>query len=340
MRNVRVAIMDTGIADEISDDRIKKKIHFYYDYYENKVMIDENATDYNGHGTMCVNTIWSQFSKVDIYVVKILNISGMSNYKIFIEALKYVNTLDVDIVAVCASCISGAASKEVESICKMIFESGKYIIASVENGKETSPIANYESVIGVSGQCISDDKYYFFENEEIQMRCSSEATIIRGKRNVRCVFQGNSRATAVAVGLISKFLYEKQKDISLIDKIRQKKSKYVFVNEKLVFPYENVNYHEFEVDKELYYVESDRLYQQFIYLLCEFFVCESPNLIRRACLLDYDNNRLVRYIEDVLRFIEDRFCVKIENIKIGELQWAYLFYEKYLRMGSKRDGLE
>ena len=41
MRNVRVAIMDTGIADEISDDRIKKKIHFYYDYYENKVMIDE-----------------------------------------------------------------------------------------------------------------------------------------------------------------------------------------------------------------------------------------------------------------------------------------------------------
>ena len=114
----------------------------------------------------------------------------------------------------------------------------------------------------------------------------------------------------------------------------------MFVNEKLVFPYENVNYHEFEVDKELYYVENDRLYQQFIYLLCEFFVCESPNLIRRACLLDYDNNRLVRYIEDVLRFIEDRFCVKIENIKIGELQWAYLFYEKYLRMGSKRDGLE
>ena len=70
MRNIKVAILDTGIADELVDNRIKLRKQIYYDYYDEKIVYKDNATDYNGHGTVCVNTMWSVFDNIDVSTIR------------------------------------------------------------------------------------------------------------------------------------------------------------------------------------------------------------------------------------------------------------------------------
>lgn len=332
MKNVRVAILDTGIADEIMDDRIKFKIHIYYDYYAEEIVINKFATDYNGHGTMCVNTIWDRFPNVDIYVIKILNISGMTNSMVFLKALKYVEKLDVEIISICASYIVDTVEREIEEQCNRMVQSGKIIIASVQNGERSSAIANYNNVIGVIGGVMEDKEFYYSETSDIQMQCSSRASIVQSVRTVRDTFQGNSRATAIATGTLCEMLFKTQGNKKNMSILLQKKAvSNIFQKKQYDSPHEDVIYQKFDKKKELFYAEHDKRYQKFIYLLCEFYMCEESKEIRQAYLIEYENGRLFRYLEDILRLIEERFGVNLLGIKVEKLQWAYLFYENYIR---------
>lgn len=331
MRNIRVAVLDTGIANEVLDERIKYKTQLYYDYYEEKIMINEKAVDYNGHGTMCVETMWNRFPNIDIYVIKVLNISGITNSIVFKEALKFVEKLEVDIVSICASYIVSDIDTDVEMLCENIIDSGKIIIASVQNGKVSSAIANYKSVIGVIGGIMNEDEFYYSEMSDIQMQCSGGAFIVRGVRGMRDTFQGNSRATAIATGILAEILFEnkgKVKNITLMLQEKAASNKFRNISKGLYF--ENIIYKKFDKKKELFYIENDKMYQQLIYLLCEFYVCESSEEIRKANLIKYNNGFLFRHLEDILQLIEERFEVSLMNIDIKQIQWAYLFYEKYL----------
>ena len=105
MNRIRVAVLDTGIAKECVDESIKLRKCIYFDYFDEKFVITDSYDDYNGHGTKCINTMKMICPDIDIYAIDMLGISGFTSNKVFLKALEYVETLDVDIISICASCV-------------------------------------------------------------------------------------------------------------------------------------------------------------------------------------------------------------------------------------------
>lgn len=334
MDHVKVAILDTGVADEIKDSRIKYGIQIYYDYLNTNFVINEKVTDYNGHGTACINTIWEVCPNVDIFVIKVLGISGQVSSKIFVEALKHVVELDVDIVTVCASIIANVEDIEIKELCDRMAKDGKIIIASVQNGKKTSAIANYENVIGVIGEEMGENEFLYCKDREIQMQCSSCPIIIRGLRGIRNPFQGNSKATAIATGIIAKHLYMNKGSRRYLDDILGQESK---ISGAVVGYFENKEYDDI---KENNYAENDDNYLRFLYILCEFFLCEDVEDMRTLDILEYKNRLLLRGIDELLGLIEERFGIQIDAVSIKDLKWAYVFYENIVMENMLRSSGE
>ena len=44
MTNVRVALLDTGVAGYIVDNRIKLRKQIYYDYYDEQIVISDDCS--------------------------------------------------------------------------------------------------------------------------------------------------------------------------------------------------------------------------------------------------------------------------------------------------------
>ena len=120
MNRIKIAVLDSGIAEEIKDYRIVYKKQFYWDYLEGKVKTNSNAVDYNGHGTACVDTILSICPYVDIYIIKILGISGMTSGKVLMKALRNANNLGVHLIVLAASIVGINSYTEQNEICEEI----------------------------------------------------------------------------------------------------------------------------------------------------------------------------------------------------------------------------
>ncbi len=320
MKRIRVAVLDSGIAEEIIDCRIKEKKQIYYDYCESRYVYNDKTIDYNGHGTAFVDTMWGICPTTDLYIVKILGISGRSSDGVFLEALKYAETLPVDIIAIPSSYVQENISNEVYQICDRISEKGVIIVAAVKNGEDLSHIADYKSVIGVKGMEAMAEDYFFSRFQPIQMICNSEPIVVRTANGIRKVFQGNSKATAIATGIIAKCLtkYSREDLFSALEK-----------NGSVLSSLRKHDY--FDVERECYYCENDENYQRLIYLLCDYFFDNSTNHVRKEDLLLYKDRFLFRGLDLLIQLLEERFDKKLERIKLNDLRWAYLFYERYLR---------
>lgn len=330
MANIRVAVLDTGISNEIVDERVKLNKQVYYDYYDNCIVISDSRGDYNGHGTLCINTMWNVTPDIDIYSINMLGISGISNSMVFLETLKYTITLDVDIIAICASCVVPNMQSELRKICRQIHDSGKIILAAVENGKETSSIADYDTVLGVIGANIEGIKFSFTESMDIQMCCDSKSVITDGTRKIKRGFMGNSRATALATGIVAKLILENN-DLSkdIIQLLNENKSSDRENEDSIIQDLST----EIEFDEKIenHLIETEIGYHKFLYLLCEFFVCEDPGIVRTANLLEFCDMKLTYKVDNLICFIEERFNVQLNFIDLNDFRWAYLFYEKHLK---------
>ena len=274
MKHVKVAVLDSGIAEELVDCRIIGKKQIYYDYYDSRFIYDEKTADYNGHGTAFVDTMWGICPEAEVYVVKFLGISGRASDGAFLEALRYAETLPVDVIAIPSSYVQENISNEVFQICDRIWKKGVIIVSSVKNGEESSHVADYENVIGVRGIESKEDEYYFSRSQTIQMLCSSEPIVVRASNGVRKVFQGNSKATAIATGIIARCLSQHPQEDFL--SVLENGGRNVPPKKKWVY---------FDAEKERYYCENDENYQRFIYLLCDYFFENGTSNVRKEDLL-------------------------------------------------------
>ena len=100
MKRVKIAILDTGLADEYDDPRICEKKQIFYNY-DNEIVYVDGATDYNGHGTSCVDVILHYAESVELYILRFLDISGNARVDVFEKAMEIVEQKDVDIITVC-----------------------------------------------------------------------------------------------------------------------------------------------------------------------------------------------------------------------------------------------
>lgn len=329
MNRIRIAVLDTGIAKECVDDSVKLRKCIYFDHFDDRLVIADSKDDYNGHGTLCINTMKRICPDLEIYSVDMLGISGCTSNKVFLAALEYAETLDVDIISICASCVVNSHQEQLREVCQRISDSGKLIIASVENGKQISSIADFDTVIGVIGDVMGGYSYTFNRNDEIQMKCDYLPHIVRGKNGLFSKFRGNSRATAIATGIVARFLAENvnvKTDVENILEANQTSADKIYfskLEDDCEIPFDE------ETENSL--LDTDEDYIRLIFLLCEFFCCEDPNVLRTSKLLLLDDHRMMKNINGLLSLINERFAVEIDDVYMPDLNWAYRIYIKYIK---------
>lgn len=326
MEKVKIAVLDSGMAREISDSRIVYGRQLFWDHIEETVKIDSEITDYNGHGTACVETILDICPQAEIYVVKILGISGMTSKRILVEALKHALSLKVNIIVLAASVLDENEPNDIKEICSQIKESDVIMLVAAQNGKEKTFISNDKNIIGVTGIHDLAIPFLFCMDEGARMICNSSPIFTRGRKGMWQVFQGNSKATAVATGHVANQLMMKGLQINGLYADLGK------VAEKLRIQTDGTikEGKPFSSECEAYYANNDIGYQKFIYLLCECTNCPDVKTIRQSDLIKYQNGAWMRNLDSFLELVKERLQVEVGVFDAVDLTWAYQFYEKHI----------
>ena len=272
------------------------------------------------------------FSQVEFYIIKILNISGAANSAILAASLDFVTSIDVDIVAICASLLVKQDNTEIHELCKKIYDSGKIMLISVRNKYLTSEPACYPTVIGVIGDVQEETNYSWCSDYQIQMKCSAKAVIVKELFGCRNVFQGNSKATALAVAIVAKLMYQHNvRGIMIYPIIEKYATEHQFKPIISEDSFDIINREPFDAELEDKLIQTEDMYQRFLYCLCEFFMCDDPQEIRNADLLELSERKMIRKLECFLLFIQERFKVKLDFLELDNLRFAYLFYLNYIK---------
>ncbi len=329
MKRIKIAVLDSGFAEETIDNRIVFKKQIYWDYLKGKTITNSNVTDYNGHGTACINTILSLCSGAEIYVIKILGISGNTSCKVLLEALQFVNELEIDLIVLAASIVNDNNYKDkvFDDILRQLKEKKRILIAAAQNGKEESAIASNRNVIGVKGMKNLGSLFMFDRNSSIQMICDATPIFVRGRKGRWQLFNGNSKATAVAAGSIANYLWNEDVTIDGLFnflEIESKEQKFDLLKNY------NQNVWTFLGERERYFAENDDRYLEFVFLLSEYLKCNDSRVIRQSNLLLYKKGELMRDLDAFMDLVEERLQVRINRFEADDLMWAYQFYEKHV----------
>ena len=327
MNKVKIAVLDSGMAREISDTRIVYGRQFYWDHFEERIRINNDITDYNGHGTACVETILNICPQAEIYVIKMLGISGRTSKKILIKAIKHALELSVNVIVVAANVLDENECDEIKKICLQIQKYNLVMLVAVQNGKNRSAIFNDKNIIGVIGAVDLVAPFCFCVNEDVQMVCNSSPIIIRGRKGMWQIFQGNSKATAMAAGHVANYLLMNELQVSGLYENLDSATKMMMLQQ---INRTHIKKKSFSKKREAFYANNDLQYQKFIYLLCECINCSDVKMIRQSDLLRYQNGIWMKNIDSFLDLLKDKLDVKLDMINVTDLTWAYQFYEKYI----------
>lgn len=201
-KNVRIAIVDSGISEEYIDECESLK----------DFTLDNDIIDKSGHGTKMYEIIhsreWGIAPNTKISILKVTSSNGETSFDDVLKALKWCENNNINIVSM--SLATSQNNKKLHSEIEKLSNLGVHIFSSVSNtsGYLSYP-AEYKEVIGVYAL----GKLKFFDKANYYYLPFNDFTI---SENVK----GNSAATAFCVAMASYHLTEdneKNKDISNVE---------------------------------------------------------------------------------------------------------------------------
>lgn len=209
-KKIKIAVIDTGV--DMYDKEISNNLKFdrklQVEHFEEKY---KNIDDVNGHGTLCSKTILSICKDTLIYPVKIFDDCGKTSSWNLVEALERILHTDINIINISASTTNCPCEKELEEICKKIYEEGKIIICSHHNDKNSNSSipTKFKTVLGVKGidEIFEDTDYFYNPQNEVQIYGNSKDKFLKFKDDVTH-FGKNSRAAAVFSGIVANLIKE------------------------------------------------------------------------------------------------------------------------------------
>lgn len=223
MKNIKIAVLDTGIDTEDKD--IKDRY-----VYDKELQVDgiDNIDDVIGHGTLCAKTILERCPEAIIYPIKIFNDEGVTEVSKLIVALANLIGKNIDIINISASMIKENRLEDLRTVCNILRSEGKILVASKHKKAKNikSYPASFDSVIGVKGykRICKDDDYTYDTKRENQMYANGRDRLYKFKDSVTA-FGKHSRSSALAAGIIAEIMYkENTKDIYKIEQILKSKS--------------------------------------------------------------------------------------------------------------------
>ncbi len=208
MSRVKVAILDTGIDSK--HDYLKENIIGGRSFILNdkNILIGDEYSDDNGHGSSCASLIKKEFKDIDIFAIKILDSQGRSNVQVLEEALKFILKTDIRLINLSLSINENKFQSDLYSICKELFLNGKIIVSSLANRCKSSYPCVFDNVIGVKGFILENkDSFWYNKNYDIQCVIDNNSYLSCSLNNSYQLFgKSNSQATARLTGKIAKVM--------------------------------------------------------------------------------------------------------------------------------------
>lgn len=224
MKEIKIAILDTGIAKQMSDI-ISSFFELNYDGNRNYKIDKQEVSDYAGHGTAVTSIIHSVDPNLHLISFKLCNSDNEIPVDGLIYVLQYIyENIDVDIINISAGVtyINGECYKALNSICKKLKERKVIIVSAFTNEGAVSYPAAYPSVIGIDCSSIRT-------NKEIIKVINGIVDIIFPQKYYRTFWNdgkktlllGNSFTCAYFTGLLGHYLskFESKDSASFIKSI-------------------------------------------------------------------------------------------------------------------------
>ena len=214
---VPIAVIDSGISLEVMND-MKCNIQRYkiMDNGDGLALVP-GGDDANGHGSMCISTIYKECPQVEILSIRIFDSELDTSIRYLEYALECLLYRDVKVINLSLALTQKVDTADLLKICRELEKQGKIIIAAVENGEKSSQPSNYKGVIGVQGELIRDN-IWELRLGNLDFIKQSIPFLHTDQHNYYKMFcECNSSAAAMVTGIVAKMLLErpelKKKDI-------------------------------------------------------------------------------------------------------------------------------
>lgn len=196
---MKIAVIDSG-----SDINLFPEITKGYCFIPGE---SSTFCDDNGHGSHCISTILHHNPYAEIIPIKVLDSNLRASSIWLAEALNFLCSQDVNLIHLSLSFPN--ENHEIYRIINKLVTSGKIVIASYSNksGEHSFP-AEYSMVYGVVGGFFGNDKQFAFEKVSSKVVCSKIPVLVKNGNGKKMFFSGNSKATAVFTGILSRYLME------------------------------------------------------------------------------------------------------------------------------------
>ena len=218
--NIKVAVIDSGI--DLSHRTFNNiSINGVSILQQNgEWILNENISDYNGHGTACASVIINECMYIDIMSVGILNTEGKSDLQTLEHVLEKLIDSDVSIINMSLA-VRDTIDKKLYEICQKLVDNNIILVAALANDHSYSFPAIFDNVIGVrSAELEKEDAYWFDRKKEIQCVIDCVASMVAVPENAyTMILPYNSIAAAKATGVICKILHENGVNKMNFDKV-------------------------------------------------------------------------------------------------------------------------
>ena len=219
-----VGIIDTGL-----DTKCKYFLRTNYEACSvkqdgNVSLLKSDYEDKNGHGTACASIIINECPNVEFFIINAFGESGKTNLVAIEKALKILKETSVDIINM-SFAITTAPGNELSDLCLELSKNKIVVAAAANNYDGRSFPACYESVCGVRGGKIKNNKVYEIDtSKEIQCLFDNNPLMSRGslrfeyvydilsylesRLNIKINYMTVSRYDMLTVGTLTKFFKE------------------------------------------------------------------------------------------------------------------------------------
>lgn len=219
---IPVAVIDSGIgAQDIKEMQCKIETYEVVEE-EGNLVLRVGGEDLNGHGSLCISTIYKECTQVEIISIKIFDKELKTSIKYLEYALECLLYRDVKIINLSLAMTEKIDTSKLFALCNKLEEQGKIIIAAVENGKHSSEPANYKQIIGVQGENIKDNMWELRFGNLNFIKQSIPFLHLDHNNTFQMFGNCNSSAAAMMTGIVAKMMLE-QPDITKKDIVKKLK---------------------------------------------------------------------------------------------------------------------
>lgn len=219
-KNVKIAVIDSGISGLINDSRIKMGISFINP--EDELLLDqtEDYFDTNGHGTGCTDLILRIALQADIFPIRVFGRTIESSINILEKAIYYAIEKEMQVINLSLGTNLPEALKPIYIACEEARQKNIIIVCAQSNSNNESYPAVFENVISVNTKQIDSHFDYIYNEDDVnEYTAKGFVEDVLGLNGERYFAAGNSFAAPNITGLVA--LYKEKFPDSSIEEVRE-----------------------------------------------------------------------------------------------------------------------